>query len=347
MKAGTRATTRATSTASARPEIPADRNRPSMLLGRDGVDMLMTIPHRRSPGHWGQLPARGGADPTPAMIRRTGPPAAASHSGSPGKIHECTFGACEPSRDRARKVHAATGPAREFCTCKERSTSQKRIGSYPRLRVIRSRSARRSAVVDPRPELPSTADLAAALDGSPGSGCPTRGSTGSPSSTSWRPGGRPAGGHRGRTLARRRGGRRTTGAPRRGPWLPAHGALLVRPDGIAAMRTTTPAPDPARFRTEVLDQVLASRSQCPLPGGTSRAVRRIDRPSGAQTWARPGGWGPARGASGALSLGDPSRRLSRSARQSPRSTGEGEEHECRRRPPGARSVRRRARAAFR
>ena len=35
------------------------------------------------------------------------------------------------------------------------------------------------------------------------------------------------------------------------PWLPADGALLVRPDGIVAMRATASATDPVRFLTGV------------------------------------------------------------------------------------------------
>ncbi|MFD9162610.1 hypothetical protein ACFVZ8_11535 [Streptomyces sp. NPDC059558] len=41
------------------------------------------------------------------------------------------------------------------------------------------------------------------------------------------------------------------------PWLSEAGALLVRPDGIVAMRATTSATDPTRFLTAVMDQVLA------------------------------------------------------------------------------------------
>jgi putative polyketide hydroxylase len=113
------------------------------------------------------------------------------------------------------------------------------------------------AVVDPRPALPSTVDLAAVLDGSPGSRVPHAwvdgvstldlvasrwtllvGAAGEPWLTAAADVGLPA--HRVAV-----------------PWLAAEGAMLVRPDGIVAMRTTAPTPDPARFLTEVLDQVLA------------------------------------------------------------------------------------------
>jgi hypothetical protein len=114
-----------------------------------------------------------------------------------------------------------------------------------------------AAVVDPRPALPSTVDLAAVLDGSPGSRVPHAwvdgvstldmvasrwtllvGAAGEPWLTAATDVGLPA--HRVAV-----------------PWLAAEGALLVRPDGIVAMRTMAPTPDPARFLTEVLDQVLA------------------------------------------------------------------------------------------
>jgi len=114
-----------------------------------------------------------------------------------------------------------------------------------------------AAVVDPRPALPSTVDLAAVLDGSPGSRVPHAwvdgvstldlvasrwtllvGAAGEPWLTAAADVGLPA--HRVAV-----------------PWLPAEGAMLVRPDGIVAMRTSTSSPDPARFLTEVLDQVLA------------------------------------------------------------------------------------------
>jgi hypothetical protein len=112
-----------------------------------------------------------------------------------------------------------------------------------------------AAVVDPRPALPSTVDLAAALDGSPGSRVPHAWVDGVSTldlvASRW-------------TLLAGTAGWLTAaaavGLPAHRvavPWLPAAGALLVRPDGIVAMRTTTPAPDPARFLTEVLDRVLA------------------------------------------------------------------------------------------
>jgi 2-polyprenyl-6-methoxyphenol hydroxylase-like FAD-dependent oxidoreductase len=122
-----------------------------------------------------------------------------------------------------------------------------------------------AAVVGPRPALPSTVDLAVVLDGAPGSRVPHAwidgvstldlvasrwtllvGAEGEPWLTAAAVTGLPA--HRVAV-----------------PWLPAEGALLVRPDGIVAMRTTTPAPDPARFLTEVLDQVLARPVPVPSP----------------------------------------------------------------------------------
>lgn len=114
-----------------------------------------------------------------------------------------------------------------------------------------------AAVVDPRPELPSTVDLAAALDGSPGSRVPHAWIEGVSTldlvASRWT------------LLVGTAGECWLTAAVDVGlpahrvavPWLPAEGALLVRPDGIVAMRTTTPTPDPTRFLTEVLDQVLA------------------------------------------------------------------------------------------
>jgi putative polyketide hydroxylase len=114
-----------------------------------------------------------------------------------------------------------------------------------------------AAVVDPRPDLPSTVDLAAALDGSPGSRVPHAWVDGVSTldlvASRWT------------LLVDTAGDRWLTAAADVGlpahrvavPWLPAEGAMLVRPDGIVAMRTTTPTPDPARFLTEVLDQVLA------------------------------------------------------------------------------------------
>ncbi|TDV57326.1 FAD-dependent monooxygenase [Actinophytocola oryzae] len=114
-----------------------------------------------------------------------------------------------------------------------------------------------AAVVDPRPAPPSTVDLAAALDGSPGSRVPHAWVDGVSTldlvASRWT------------LLVGTEGERWLTAAAEVGlpahrvdvPWLSAHGAMLVRPDGIVAMRTTTATPDPARFLTEVLDRVLA------------------------------------------------------------------------------------------
>ncbi|MFI8392290.1 hypothetical protein [Streptomyces sp. NPDC085540] len=49
------------------------------------------------------------------------------------------------------------------------------------------------------------------------------------------------------------------------PWLPGEGALLVRPDGIVAMRVMAAVTDPTRFLTEVLDQVLARPVSMSIP----------------------------------------------------------------------------------
>ncbi|MER6778137.1 MULTISPECIES: FAD-dependent monooxygenase [unclassified Streptomyces] len=112
-----------------------------------------------------------------------------------------------------------------------------------------------AAVVDPRPELPSTVDLV--LDGSPGSRVPHAWIDGVSTldlvASRWT------------LLAGVAGERWLTAAADVGlsahrvaaAWLPDEGALLVRPDGIVAMRAAESAKDPARFLTEVLDQVLA------------------------------------------------------------------------------------------
>ncbi|MGW7063079.1 FAD-dependent monooxygenase [Streptomyces sp. NPDC054904] len=111
-----------------------------------------------------------------------------------------------------------------------------------------------AAVVDPRPELPSTVDLV--LDGSPGSRVPHAWIDGVSTldlvASRW-------------TLLAGAAGRWLTAAADIGlpayrvtaAWLHDEWALLVRPDGIVAMRATAPATDPARFLTEILDQVLA------------------------------------------------------------------------------------------
>ncbi|WP_327290414.1 FAD-dependent monooxygenase [Streptomyces sp. NBC_01198] len=120
-----------------------------------------------------------------------------------------------------------------------------------------------AAVVDPQPELPSTVDLAAALDGSPGSRVPHAWVDGVSTldlvASRWT------------LLVGAAGDRWLAAASHAGlpahrvpaPWLPATGALLVRPDAIVALRTTTPPPDPARFLTDVLDQVLSRPAAVP------------------------------------------------------------------------------------
>ncbi|MFD7925595.1 hypothetical protein [Streptomyces sp. NPDC059742] len=112
-----------------------------------------------------------------------------------------------------------------------------------------------AAVVDPQPQLPSTVDLV--LDGSPGSRVPHAWIDGVSTldlvASRWT------------LLVGVAGDRWLTAAADVAlpvhrvavPWLPDEGALLVRPDGIVAMRATAAVTDPTRFLTEVLDQVLA------------------------------------------------------------------------------------------
>jgi putative polyketide hydroxylase len=114
-----------------------------------------------------------------------------------------------------------------------------------------------AAVVDPRPALPSTVDLAVALDGSPGSRVPHAWVDGVSTldlvASRW-------------TLLAGAAGEEwldaaaDVGLPAHrvaAPWLSDEGAVLVRPDAIVAMRVTAPVQDPARFLAGVLDQVLA------------------------------------------------------------------------------------------
>lgn len=114
-----------------------------------------------------------------------------------------------------------------------------------------------AAVVDPSPELPSTVDLAVALDGSPGSRVPHAWVDGVSTldlvASRWT------------LLVGAAGDRWLAAAADAGlpahrvsaPWLSDDGAVLVRPDAIVAMRVTAPVPDPARFLAGVLDQLLA------------------------------------------------------------------------------------------
>ncbi len=125
-----------------------------------------------------------------------------------------------------------------------------------------------AAVVDPRPEPPSTSDLAAVLDGSPGSRVPHAWVDGVSTldlvASRW-------------TLLAGAAGERwlaaaaDVGLPAHRvavPWLPEEGAVLVRPDGIVAARATTSAPDPVGFLAGVLDRVLAK----PVPSRTRRGA---------------------------------------------------------------------------
>lgn len=114
-----------------------------------------------------------------------------------------------------------------------------------------------AAVVDPRPELPSTVDLAVVLDGAPGSRVPHAWVDGVSTldlvASRWTLLVGPAG-HRWLAAAA------CLGLPAHrvfAPWLSDDGALLVRPDAIVAMRATAPVPDPAQFLADVLDHVLA------------------------------------------------------------------------------------------
>ncbi|MFD7792706.1 FAD-dependent monooxygenase [Streptomyces sp. NPDC059759] len=120
-----------------------------------------------------------------------------------------------------------------------------------------------AAIVDPRPELPSTVDLV--LDGAPGSRVPHAWIDGTSTldlvASRWT------------LLAGVAGEGWLTAAADVGlpahrvavPWLPDDGAVLVRPDGIVALRTTTPVTDRTRFLGEILDRLLAR--PVPVPGG--------------------------------------------------------------------------------
>jgi len=121
-----------------------------------------------------------------------------------------------------------------------------------------------AAVVDPRPELPSTADLRADLDGSPGSRVPHAWVDGVSTldlvASRW-------------TLLVGAAGdgwlaaAADVGLPAHrvsAPWQSDHGALLVRPDGIVAIQVRAPVEDPARFLAAVLDRVLARPVAVPI-----------------------------------------------------------------------------------
>ncbi|MFD3592638.1 FAD-dependent monooxygenase [Nocardia sp. NPDC058640] len=113
-----------------------------------------------------------------------------------------------------------------------------------------------TAIVEPEPNLPSTVDLSLALDGSPGSRVPHTWVDGVSTldlvASRWTMlvG---AGDHWLAATA-------AIGLPTHrisAPWLSDDGAVLVRPDAIVAMRVMDPVPEPARFLTVALDQVLA------------------------------------------------------------------------------------------
>jgi 2-polyprenyl-6-methoxyphenol hydroxylase-like FAD-dependent oxidoreductase len=116
-----------------------------------------------------------------------------------------------------------------------------------------------AAVVDPAPELPSTLDLAAALDGAPGSRVPhawaDEVSTLDLVASRWT------------LLAGATGDGWLAAAADVGlpahrvsaPWLPDDGAALVRPDAVVALLARASVQDPARFLAEALDQMLVRR----------------------------------------------------------------------------------------
>ncbi|MFF2963488.1 FAD-dependent monooxygenase [Streptomyces sp. NPDC057963] len=138
-----------------------------------------------------------------------------------------------------------------------------------------------AAVVDPRPELPSTEDIAASLDGAPGSRLPhhwvtvagERVSTLDLAASRWTLFAGPDGGDwcdaaekiaaaAGLDLGVHRigGDGAGTGDPTAG-WeraagIGACGALLARPDGFVAWRSRDGAPDPGRSLSAVLSAVL-------------------------------------------------------------------------------------------
>lgn len=126
-----------------------------------------------------------------------------------------------------------------------------------------------TAIVDPQLKLPSMTDLAAVLDGSPGSRVPHAwiDSTGEGVSTldlvasQWT------------LLAGPEADQWLSAAADIGltahriavplPGLTDDGALLVRPDGVVAFRATTPPARPARSLTALLDQLLARPAAVP------------------------------------------------------------------------------------
>lgn len=120
-----------------------------------------------------------------------------------------------------------------------------------------------AAVVDPRPELPSTVDLALALDGSPGSRVPHAWVDGVSTldlvASRWTMLVGTAGDEWHAAAA-------DVGLPAHrvsAPWLSDGGALLVRPDAVVAMRVMAAVPEPARFLTDVLDRVRARPAAVP------------------------------------------------------------------------------------
>ncbi|WP_328327353.1 FAD-dependent monooxygenase [Kribbella sp. NBC_00382] len=130
-----------------------------------------------------------------------------------------------------------------------------------------------AAIVDPRPELPSTVDLAAALDGTPGSRVPHAWVDGvstldlvasrwtllvGPAADQWFAAAAELGVPAYRVSA---------------PWLTDDGALLVRPDAIVAMRVTDPTPDPTRFLATALNQLLAR----PITSESLQVVDFVER----------------------------------------------------------------------
>ncbi|AHI01119.1 FAD-dependent monooxygenase [Kutzneria albida] len=127
-----------------------------------------------------------------------------------------------------------------------------------------------SAVIDPEPELPSTQDALAVLDGAPGSRVPHEWVSGQDLSTvdiagtdlalltgvdgqAWQ---RPAAAQ----------GLRVHALPNSVDWLADRGAVLIRPDSFIAWRAEDLGADPAGVLRAALDRVLTP-SGAGVPGG--------------------------------------------------------------------------------
>lgn len=211
---------------------------------------------------------------------------AAVHSGAAGAALLDTYAhEREPvaavTLDQARRRLA--DPALHWGSGPEADEARVKAGVWAAQIVRLGQRYDSAAVVGPRPELPSTVDLAAVLDGSPGSRVPHAWVDGVSTldlvASRWALliGDEGDEGDSWRTAAADRGlpAHRVTA-----PWLAADGALLVRPDGIIAMRATEQPEDPAAFLAGALDQVLARpvpvRSHSPRASSASCA-RRFSR----------------------------------------------------------------------